>query len=124
MIVTLNCLVLDCPNPRQLATFYEDLLGLSRVEDSDAWVTLGDATQPPRIAFQQVAGYRAPDWDASTIPQQMHIDVLVQDLDVAETAVLDLGAILLDGSDKPIGYRVFADPAGHPFCLVTPEGLI
>jgi len=123
VIGTLSCLVLDCPDPRQLAAFYEDLLGLRRVEDSAVWVTLGDTAQPPRVAFQQVAGYRAPDWEASTIPQQMHIDVLVQDLDVAQAAVLDLGATLLDGSDKPIGYRVFADPAGHPFCLVTPEGL-
>jgi predicted enzyme related to lactoylglutathione lyase len=53
----------------------------------------------------------------------MHIDVLVHDLDEAEADVLDLGATLLEGSDKPIGYRVFADPAGHRFCLVTPEGL-
>ena len=37
--------------------------------------------------------------------------------------MLALGGRLLDGSDKPIGYRVYADPVGHPFCLVTPEGL-
>jgi hypothetical protein len=24
---------------------------------------------------------------------------------------------------KPSGFRVYADPVGHPFCLVTPEGL-
>ncbi len=64
-----------------------------------------------------------PDWKASTVPQQMHVDILVNDLDVAQAAVLSLGATLLDGSDKPIGYRVYADPVGHPFCLVTPEGL-
>ncbi|WP_435887960.1 VOC family protein [Streptomyces niveus] len=50
----------------------------------------------------------------------MHIDVKVPDLDVAEPQVLALGATLVDGSDKPVGYRVYADPAGHPFCLVTP----
>lgn len=42
---------------------------------------------------------------------------------MAEAAVFSLGATLLDGSDKPIGYRVYADPVGHPFCLVTREGL-
>ena len=54
----------------------------------------------------------------------MHIDVLVNDLDVAQAAALHLGATLLDGSNKPIGYRVVADPVGHPFCLVTPEALL
>lgn len=42
---------------------------------------------------------------------------------MAQSAVLSLGASLLKGWDKPIGYRVFADPVGHPFCLVTKEGL-
>jgi hypothetical protein len=123
VIGTLNCLVIDCPEPRTLATFYEELLGLSRVEDSEEWVTLGEVRQPPRVALQQVSDFAAPDWPASTIPQQMHVDVLVEDLDVAQEAVLRLGASVLEGSDKPIGYRVYADPVGHPFCLVTPEGL-
>lgn len=52
----------------------------------------------------------------------MHLDLLVDDLDQTEKRVLALGAALLDGSDKPIGYRVYADPVGHPFRLVTPEG--
>jgi hypothetical protein len=46
----------------------------------------------------------------------MHVDVMVADLDVAEPQVLALGATLLDGSDKPVGYRVYAGPVGHPFC--------
>jgi len=123
VIGTLSCLVIDCPEPRLLASFYEELLGLARVEDSEEWVTLGDAEQPPRVAFQQVANFMRPDWLTSSVPQQMHLDVLVHDLDVAQASVLSLGATLLDGSDKPIGFRVYADPVGHPFCLVTPEGL-
>lgn len=46
----------------------------------------------------------------------------MSDLDTAEARVIKLGATLLEGSDKPIGFRVYADPEGHPFCLVTPEG--
>jgi hypothetical protein len=49
---------------------------------------------------------------------------MVSDLDAAESLVLALGGKLLDGSDKPIGYRVYADPIGHPFCLVTPESIV
>jgi predicted enzyme related to lactoylglutathione lyase len=123
MIGALNCLVIDCPEPRLLATFYDSLLGLDRAEDSEEWVTLGTAGAPPRIAFQKVVAFVAPTWGTPNVPQQMHMDVLVRDLDVAQAAVLRLGATLLDGSDKPIGYRVFADPVGHPFCVVTPEGL-
>jgi hypothetical protein len=54
----------------------------------------------------------------------MHVDVLVDHLDVAQDEVLKLGATLLEGTEKPIGYRVDADPAGHPFCLVTPESIV
>ena len=86
-------------------------------------MTLGNTAQPPRVAFQQVADFVPPDWKTSMVPQQMHVDILVPDLDVAQEAVFSLGATLLEGSDKPIGYRVYADPVGHPFCLVTPEGL-
>lgn len=123
MIGTLACIVIDCPDPQHLAPFYEALLGLRRVHDDPDWVTLGDRAAPPRIALQQVTDHRRPGWSPGEAPQQMHLDVLVADLDVAEVAVLALGATLLEGSDKPIGYRVYADPVGHPFCLVTREGL-
>lgn len=116
-------MVIDCPDPRALARFYEDLLGLARTEDTSEWVTLGEIGSPPRIALQQSASYAAPAWGTSGVPQQLHLDVVVDDLDVAEPLVLARGARLLDGSDKPIGYRVYADPIGHPFCLVTPESL-
>ncbi|HEY1179075.1 MAG TPA: VOC family protein, partial [Phytomonospora sp.] len=76
-----------------------------------------------RLTFQRVADHRPPLWRDPARPARMHLDVLVDDLDVAEALALDLGATLLEGSDKPIGYRVYADPVGHPFCLVTPQGV-
>lgn len=117
----LHSVVIDCPDPRALAAFYERLSGLERVEDTDEWVTL--ETGGARVAFQRVERYVPPRWPDPGAPQQMHLDVVVDDLDVAEEQVLALGATLLEGSDKPIGFRVYADPAGHPFCLVTPESL-
>jgi hypothetical protein len=46
----------------------------------------------------------------------MHLDMIVDDLDVAEAAVIDLGAT--KHPDQPgASFRVFQDPAGHPFCL-------
>ncbi len=121
MLGRLHSLVVDCPDPRALAAFYEQLLGLERVEDAEDWVT-SEGTGA-RIAFQRVEEFVPPRWPDPAAPQQMHLDVLVDDLDVAEPEVLALGATLLEGSDKPIGFRVYADPAGHPFCLVTPESL-
>jgi len=118
-----NGLIIDCPEPRALAGFYEELLGMTRVEDSAQWVTLAEDDRRPSIALQRVADYRAPQWPSPDRPQQMHLDVLVHNLDAAEPRVLALGATLLDGSDKPIGFRVYADPVGHPFCLETPESL-
>jgi catechol 2,3-dioxygenase-like lactoylglutathione lyase family enzyme len=115
--------VIDCPDPQELAGFYSQLLGLNVLEDSQDWVTLGPAVgRYPTVAFQRASDYQRPDWARGTPPQQAHLDVLVHDLDNAEARVLQLGATLLSGSDKPIGYRICADPAGHPFCLVTPEG--
>ena len=120
MVGSLHCVIVDCSDPRRLAAFYERLLGLGRVEDTD-WVTIeGGGT---RLAFQRVEPFAPPRWPDPAAPQQMHLDVLVDDLDVAEPEVLGSGATLLEGSDKPIGYRAYADPEGHPFCLVTPESL-
>ena len=57
-----------------------------------------------------------PQWPDADHPQQMHVDVLVDDLDAGEAAVLRLGATSLDAGTET--FRVFTDPAGHPFCLV------
>jgi len=116
-------LIIDCPTPRALASFYEQLLGVERLEDSPNWVTIGGAGHPT-VAFQGTADFVPPRWGSPAAPQQMHMDVLVADLDIAQVQVLALGGRLLEGSDKPIGYRVYADPVGHPFCLVTPESLV
>jgi hypothetical protein len=122
MIGRLAGIVIDCPEPRALAPFYEALLGAERAQDSAEWVTLAVAGHPT-FSLQRTDRFRAPSWTSGDPPQQLHLDFLVDDLDVAEGLVLRLGATLLDGSDKPVGFRVYADPVGHPFCLVTPEGL-
>jgi predicted enzyme related to lactoylglutathione lyase len=109
--------VIDCPDPDGLAEFYRQVVG-GEVTDSDGeWTTL--VTPRGRVSFQRVDDYSPPRWPGQEHPQQVHLDVLVTDLDEAEPLVLGLGATLLAGSAKPVGFRVYADPAGHPFCLVT-----
>ncbi len=123
VIARISGLVIDCPDPQALAPFYETLLGTRRGQDTADWVTLISEDGGPTLSLQRVGTFRSPGWPCGDPPQQLHVDFLVEDLDVAEQRVLALGGRTLEGSDKPIGYRVYADPIGHPFCLVTPEGL-
>lgn len=106
--------VLDCPDPASLATFYGALLDWP-VKVDDDWAEIR-AEHGDSIGFQQVDGYVPPDWPSQTAPQQMHLDVTVDDLDAAERAVLELGAVK-HAHQPGTTFRVFLDPAGHPFCL-------
>ena len=107
-------IVIDCPDAAALATFYGTLLDW-KVELSDGWADIRpDETQC--ISFQQVESYSPPQWPAQEMPQQMHLDVIVDDLDSGEAAVLELGAT--KHAHQPSSrFRVMLDPAGHPFCL-------
>jgi predicted enzyme related to lactoylglutathione lyase len=107
-------LVLDCPDARELGAFYGALLDWT-VEVSDGWADVR-ADSGQCISFQQVADYTAPVWPGQQIPQQMHLDVMVDDLDAAELAVVELGATRHEHQPGTT-FRVFLDPAGHPFCL-------
>ena len=112
----LHHVVIDCPDPRALAAFYSELLGLEISHDSDDWVVLARSTRHSGIAFQLAPGHQAPTWPEPGRPQQYHVDVMVDDLETAHREVIALGARALDraGSD-----HVYADPAGHPFCLIS-----
>jgi catechol-2,3-dioxygenase len=118
-IANLRAVVLDCPDPRGLAAFYQELLGGDIVDDEPTWVKLRDGKQVA-LAFQRVDDYRPPRWPSADQPQQFHIDVTVDDVDQAEQQVLALGATkheLQPGEDQGDNWRVYLDPAGHPFCL-------
>ena len=107
-------IVLDCPDPGALARFYGAMLDW-KVDGSSDWAEIrGEHGQC--ICFQPVESFRKPDWPHQEVPQQMHIDVMVDDLDVGEAAVLDLGATKHEHQPGKT-FRVFLDPAGHPFCL-------
>src|SRR5262249_62023362 len=81
--------------------------------DGDSLDT-GDG-QPPRLSFQLAPDHQPPSWPDPAFPQQVHLDLRVDDIEEAERQVLALGARRLP-TDEP-GFRVYADPAGHPFCL-------
>jgi catechol 2,3-dioxygenase-like lactoylglutathione lyase family enzyme len=111
---TLMGVMLDCPDASRLSAFYAELLGKPVSYEADGVAMIGqDGAQP--VMFQQVAGYQAPRWPDPAYPQQLHLDVTVDDVDAAEAAVLRLGATSLAAGGE--NWRVYADPAGHPFCL-------
>ena len=110
-------LVIDCPDPAALAAFYAALLGLPVTYDSPDFVVVAESDRASGLAFQRATDHQPPQWPDPRHPQQMHLDVMVDDLAQAEPRVLALGARRLDG-----GEHVYADPAGHPFCLIPRPG--
>ena len=112
---TVMGVMLDCPDAKALSHFYAELLGKQVTYEADGVAMIGeDGAQP--VMFQQVAQYRAPRWPDPAFPQQVHLDVTVEDIDAAEPAALAIGATRLDG--EGVNWRVYADPAGKPFCLL------
>ncbi|SDC92901.1 VOC family protein [Actinokineospora iranica] len=115
-VPTLGAIVLDCPDPLALSRFYASLLAWPEdpePAEDNSWASIkGDSG---RIDFQRAEGYLPPTWPAADRPQMLHLDLAVTDLEAAHERAIGLGARLLD--DKPETFRVYADPAGHPFCL-------
>lgn len=126
--------VLDTTDARGLAEFYRQLFGL-KYRDGDAppaddqpdsrgqdWLVLHNPFGGPQLAFQQTEGVRPSTWPSDEVPQMSHLDTRVhtsEELEIQRQRALDLGATLLldrsDDDDEPL--YVFADPAGHPFCI-------
>jgi catechol 2,3-dioxygenase-like lactoylglutathione lyase family enzyme len=117
-------IVVDCPDAGISARFWTAVLGWERVQENAGFVDIADPSDGRRrLVFQQIADYRPPGWPDQGPPQQLHLDVRVDDLQIADQRVRALGAVPL-GEPAVLEdetYRVYADPAGHPFCLVQLE---
>jgi catechol 2,3-dioxygenase-like lactoylglutathione lyase family enzyme len=109
--------VIDCPDPRALAEFYCQVLGMKINEDISDWVVIGTSPDLRELAFQRVTKWVPPRWPDPDYPQQLHLDIRVNDADSAEQELLALGATRIP-AERETGFRVFTDPAGHPFCIV------
>jgi predicted enzyme related to lactoylglutathione lyase len=118
--MTLTATVLDAPDPHALADFYHQLFGWKVEQDEPDWVTLRAPGGGPGLSFQTEAAYVRPTWPAGPGDQQMmtHLDIEVDDLDVAGAHAVAAGATLAEYQPQD-DVRVYLDPAGHPFCLWT-----
>jgi catechol 2,3-dioxygenase-like lactoylglutathione lyase family enzyme len=124
--------VLDTTDVRGLAEFYRRLLGLryrpgddppaeGAPDDAD-WLVLTDEQGNRKLAFQRVNDLKRTTWPSTDVPMQMHLDLTVPNRETLEQQhlrALALGAELrfdrTDDPDEPL--YVYADPAGHPFCI-------
>ena len=106
-------MVIDCPDPEVLAEFYAELFGLPVTYRSADFVVVSVDSASSGFAFQRAPDHVPPAWPDPARPQQVHLDVMVDDVAVAEQKVVALGA-----QRAPAGEHVYLDPAGHPFCLV------
>lgn len=117
-----DLVVLDCPDPAALADFYARLLDwppASGPDVEDDWVTLRNPAGGVGLAFQRAADYQAPTWPDPTRAQMFHLDLAVADMAASRSHALSVGARTLDVSADHPSFEVYADPAGHPFCLCT-----
>ncbi len=108
---------LDCADPAPLAEFWAALLDGTVIIQTDDLVVI--KTDTILIGTIRVPGYRPPTWPGGDTPKQIHLDLAVRDLDEAEAEALRLGARKAETQPGPDRWRVFFDPAGHPFCLTV-----
>ncbi|MEV5979321.1 VOC family protein [Streptomyces sp. NPDC052114] len=115
-LAKLDVVALDCRDPFALAGFYAALVGGTPDRSEEEWVLL-EGHGGTTLAFQLAPGHVPPKWPSDDGSQQLHLDFTVDDIDAAEREILALGATVLDAGTPGRTWRVYADPAGHPFCL-------
>ena len=114
-VMGLFAVTIDAPDASALARFYGELTGMDVAYDGPEGAMI--AADGRYVMFQQIGdGYVPPRWPDPAFPQQAHLDLHARDMDAAEAEALELGATRLEGGGE--AFRVFADPAGHPFCFV------
>ena len=116
---TLELVAFDTVDARKLADFYVQLAGWEVVRAVPDWITVQTA-DGQQIAFQQVASHVSPQWPGQELPQQFHLDLLVDGHEAAAERAVALGATrLADGAT----WITLADPAGHPFDICQRDGV-
>ncbi len=117
MKISRYTVVFDAADLESESTFWANILG-GKVEADDDWHTVV-VNGAPAVAIQLAPDHVKPDWPDGQ-PQQVHLDLIVEDIKFARAEALELGARMLrpaDDLDSADGFEVYADPAGHPFCL-------
>jgi hypothetical protein len=124
MDIRFQVVAFDAAELEPMSTFWAGVLG-GTVDVDDDWHMVMDGDGIPRIGIQLAPDHVPPDWPDGEPSQQVHLDLWVDDLAAAHAEVMALGADLLQAApdlDAEEGWQVYADPAGHPFCLCWHRG--
>lgn len=117
MRINRQVVVFDAADLTAESSFWASLLGGTVVADDDWHCVVVDGQW--RMSVQLAPDHVQPEWPDGT-PQQIHLDLFVDDITAAHDEAVALGAKLLKPAEDLTageGFQVYADPAGHPFCL-------
>jgi Glyoxalase-like domain len=115
--IRLSGVGVDCPDAGQLAAFYAEITGGTVTHATEQWASMSGPGGS--IDFWTVPNHQRPTWPEGVRPKQLHLDFYVDDLVATEARVLAAGATKYDFQPNSDHCYVYADPAGHPFCLST-----
>ena len=117
MDIVRQVVVFDAVDLAAESTFWAEMLG-GRVFTDDHFHTVFDAEGNWRVGVQLAPRHTPPQWPDGN-PQQVHLDLHVTNPDDAHAQAISLGARVLKDGDSTVseGHRIYADPAGHPFCI-------
>lgn len=115
-----NCILgwitIDCSDSAAQAEFYAAALGWEITFSEGPYSGISDGTLT--IEFNGVDGYQRPQWPDERGTKQFHLELMVDNLDEAATALLAAGAAQPEFQPGGKRFRVLTDPAGHPFCII------
>ncbi|MFA3897305.1 VOC family protein [Rhodococcus erythropolis] len=114
-VACLGSITLDCSDPQRLAEFWRNMLGGEITYNTEKFATV--STGGGQITAIRIDEHRPSTWPLAAIPKQIHLDLVVDDLDIAQEQAVSLGAQIGSRQNAPERCRVLLDPAGHPFCL-------
>lgn len=115
MEITWQVVTFDAADLDAESAFWAGVLG-GTVDAEDDWHMVMVDGQP-RVGVQLAPNHVAPDWPDGAPPQQIHLDLWVDDFPASHQEVTALGAKVLKPAEPGGDFQVYADPAGHPFCL-------
>lgn len=115
-LASLGWITIDCDDAEKQAGFYREALGWEITFSEGAYSGISDGSLT--IEFNAVEGYQRPQWPDTGGAKQFHLELMVDDLDKAATALLEAGAGQPEFQPGGARFRVLTDPAGHPFCII------
>ena len=111
-------IVVDCHDPKRVASFWAEVLGWPLVEDPRGYVWLSSTGEPwappPLLVFVPVP-------EPKRVKNRVHLDVNPSGCEQEEELqrLLAIGATRVDVGQGDVPWVVLADPEGNEFCLLA-----